>query len=266
MEKEKPIYTFQKLKTTLEELGYQIEKAEAYRPIEPVDVSIKDIEDGTIEITDGGIFFNTPDGRKHQGFMYKRDYHLAQYGKPRFHIRNCETIQDFKSRGSFKDKYRWSNADKVQVRDMDDYNIDKTIEALPLCKYCEKILKSEQSDMYKDNEDFVKELKKAVAQESATNVDILGYTKEWQEVSKHYREKHNYTCERCGIHITNVFDYGYIHCHHRNGNKTDNHEGNLECLCVECHSKVDKAHEIRFSKGANHIWLQDFLQKYRKRK
>ena len=77
MEKENPIYTFPKLKNTLEELGYQIEKVEVYRPIKPVDVSIKDIKDGTIEITDEGIFFKTPDGQKHGGFMYKREYHLA---------------------------------------------------------------------------------------------------------------------------------------------------------------------------------------------
>lgn len=265
MEKENPIYTFQKLKTTLEELGYQLEKVEVYRPIKPVDVSIKDIKDGTIEITDEGIFFKTPDGRKHKGFMYKREYHLARYGKPRFHIRNCRTIQEFKARGSFTAEYRWSNDDKVQVRDMDDNFIDKAVNILPLCKYCAEILRSEQGDIYKDNEDFVNELKKATPQETVTDVDVLGYTKEWQDVSKRYREKHKYTCERCGIHITNIFDYGYIHCHHRNGNKTDNREENLECLCVKCHSKVDKIHEIRFSKGANYIWLQDFLKKYRYR-
>lgn len=263
MEREKPICTFPKLKGTLEELGYQMKKAEAYRPIKPVDISIKDITDGTIEIADEGIFFRTPDGQKHKGFMYKREYHLARYGKPRFHIRNCRTIQEFKARGSFIVEYRWSNNDKVQVCDMDDNFIDKTVNILPLCKYCAEILRNEQSDIYKDNEDFVKELKKANPQEAVTDVDILGYTKDWQNVSKCYREKHRYTCERCGIHIVNIFDYGYIHCHHRNGNKTDNCEGNLECLCIECHSKVDKIHDERFSKGANSILLQNFLNKYR---
>ena len=61
MEKEKPIYKFSKSKNVLKELGYQVEKAEAYRPIKPVDVSIKNIKDGTIEITDDGIFFKTSD-------------------------------------------------------------------------------------------------------------------------------------------------------------------------------------------------------------
>jgi HNH endonuclease len=263
MEKEKPIYKFSKSKNVLKELGYQVEKAEAYRPIKPVDVSIKNIKDGTIEITDDGIFFKTSDGQKHKGFMYKREYHLARYGKPRFHTRNCRTIQEFKARGSFTAEYRWSNDDKVLVCDMDDNFIDKTVDILPLCKYCAEIQRNEQSDIYKDSEEFVNELKKAIPQETVTNVDVLGYTKEWQDISKHYREKHKYTCERCGIHITNTFDYGYIHCHHRNGNKTDNRDENLECLCIECHSNVDKSHEIRFSKGANVICLQDFIKKYR---
>lgn len=266
MDKEEPICTFQKLKTTLKELGYQIEKAEAYRPIKPIDVSIKDIKDGTIDITDGGIFFKTPDGRKHRGFMYKREYHLLRFGKPRFHIRNCKTIQEFKARGLFTDKYCWANDYKVPVCDMDDNNVDKVVNMLPLCKNCADIQRSERNDIYSDNEDFVNELKKAAPQDIVTDVDVLGYTKEWQDISKRYREKHKYTCERCGIHITDDFGYGYIHCHHRNNNKTDNREENLECLCIECHSKVDKNHEARFSKGANFISLQDFLKKYRHRK
>ena len=266
MEKEKPIYTFPKLKSTLKELGYQIEKAETYRPIKPVDISIKNIKDGTIEITDKGIFFKTPDGQKHQGFMYKREYHLARYGKPRFHLCNCRIIQEFKARGSFNAEYRWTNEEILQVRDMDDHYLDKSVGNLPLCKYWAEILRSQQNDIYKDNNDFVKELKKAIPQETVTDVDILGYTKEWQEISLAYRKKKNYTCERCGIKITDVFDYGYMHCHHRDGNKINNRENNLECLCVLCHSKVDSAHEGRFSRGANRVWLQDFLKKYGRKK
>lgn len=263
MEIEKPFYTFQKLKSTLKELGYQIGQAEAYHPIKPIDISISNVKDGTIEITDKGIFFKTPDGQKHQGFMYKREYRLAQHGKPRFHLCNCKTIQDFKARGTFNTEYRWANGEFIQVRDMDDNYLDKTITNLPLCKNCAEILRNGQNDIYKDNNDFVKELKKAVPQETVTDVDILGYTKEWQEISRAYREKKNYTCERCGIKITNVFDQGYMHCHHRDGNKINNQEANLECLCILCHSKVDSTHELRFSRGANHICLQDFLRKYR---
>ena len=71
----------------------------------------------------------------------------------------------------------------MQVRDMDDHYHDKSVGNLPLCKYCAEILGSKQNDIYKDNNDFVKELQKAIPQETATDVDILGYTKEWQEIS-----------------------------------------------------------------------------------
>lgn len=59
---------------------------------------------------------------------------------------------------------------------------------------------------------------KEVRTEKLTNeVDIFGYTKNWEQISKAYRETHNYTCERCGIHIDNPFEQHYIHVHHRNG-------------------------------------------------
>lgn len=259
---EKPIYNFGKLKTTLIEEGFQVEKAEAYRAIKPVDVSIEDIKNGTIEITSEGIFFKTKDGRKHPGFMYKRKYRLARYGKPRFHIRNCTTIQEFKSSGSFESEYRWANEQIIPVIDMDDNNIDKVIQNLPLCKNCAHILRSNQADIYTDNEDFVNELKKVSVQDILTDVDILGYTREWQSISLNFREKRNYTCEHCGLQITNEFDKGYIHCHHRDGDKTNNDERNLECLCVLCHSHVDKIHQEHFSSGANATTLRIFCKKY----
>lgn len=258
---EKPIYNFDKLKATLKEEGFQVEKAEAYRPIKPVDVSIKDIENGTIEITNEGTFFKTKDGHKHSGFMYKRKYHLARYGKPRFHLCNCRTIQEFRESGSLEKEYRWANEHIILVVDMDDDYVDKTVQNLPLCKYCSQILVSNQADIYTNNEDFVNELKKTSVLDM-TDVDILGYTREWQNISRSFREKQNYTCERCGIQITNEFDKGYIHSHHRDGNKVNNDQRNLECLCILCHSNIDETHKERFSKGGSAVTLQSFCEKY----
>ena len=73
---------------------------------------------------------------------------------------------------------------------------------------------------------------------------------------------HQFTCEHCGLQITEPFDQHFIHTHHKNGNKTDNRESNLECLCVRCHSEKDYWHKQRFSSGANRIILEDFNIKY----
>lgn len=259
-----PICTFKRVKAILKKLGYHVKKAETYRPIKPVDVSIEDIENGTIEITDDGIFFKASNGQRHSGFMYKRDYHLVKYGKPRFHIRDCEVIQGFKRRGQFRAMHRWANEETVPVRDMDDNYTDKNISTLPLCSKCRAILEEQEREAYKDNKDFVVELKSvAFPGTGDTDVDVLGYTRDWQTISNKYRVKHLYTCERCGISITNPFDYDYMHCHHKDGNKINNREDNLECLCIECHSKVDNIHKERFSRGANQAQLQEFLRKYK---
>ena len=37
------------------------------------------------------------------------------------------------------------------------------------------------------------------------NIDIFGYTRNWDEISRKYRESHDYTCERCGLKIDDIF-------------------------------------------------------------
>lgn len=261
MNEKKPFYAFGKLKATLRKMGYKVEKAKTYREIKPKDISLEDIKKGMVEISDKGIFLKTEDGMKHAGFMYKRFYHLADFGPPRFHIRECKTIQNFKNSGQFRKLYRWANTEVVPVIDMDDNDIDKEISQLPLCKYCQAIIQAQKQKAYKDNRDFVKELKEISAR-NALNVDLFGYTSDWPETSKRYREKQDYTCERCGLRVGEL-DHVYIHCHHKDGDKTNNQESNLECLCVECHSKVDEAHRERFSRGGNQVILKQFIEKYR---
>ena len=115
--------------------------------------------------------------------------------------------------------------------------------------------------------DFVEILRQA--NEDSTNseedmeIDIFGYTKNWETISRAYRIKHNYTCEKCGLHIDNELDRMYLHTHHINGNKTDNREKNLRCLCIRCHANVDDNHYKRLTTGANRIIFEDFCKKYR---
>lgn len=50
--------------------------------------------------------------------------------------------------------------------------------------------------------------------------------------------------------------------HHKNGVKTDNREGNLECLCIKCHSEVDDTHRRNFSSAAQKVLIEDYMRKY----
>ena len=58
------------------------------------------------------------------------------------------------------------------------------------------------------------------------------------------------------------FDRMYWETHHKNGDKLNNNDSNLECLCISCHADVDDCHRANFSKGANLAKLNSFKQKY----
>ena len=266
---EEPIFSFEGLKDVLRLRGYTIDDTKgAYTPIIPEDVTREEIEKGKIDFKDTGIFVIDENGEHRQIYLYKRKYHLDKYGKPRYHICKCDTIDIFLARGSFQKEYRRANTETVPVIDLDDENKgkDKQISNLPLCKNCVyKMMQqglSVSSSM--DSEEFVELLKQAcqTVPQQEVEVDIFGYTKDWEQINRKYRETKDYTCERCGIHIENPYDRQFIHVHHKNGNRLDNRLVNLECLCIRCHSEVDDVHRKNFSSAANQIQLEEFNQKY----
>lgn len=264
-EEDNPIYSFDGLKDLLSQLGYTVGQATGYREVENVDVDLNDLRNN-IEFTDDGIFLINPeDGSRQQIFLYKRNYHLEIYGKPRFHIRKCPTIESFIESGIFRREYRRANTENVMVCDMDDSYKDKQIENLPLCQHCARMVAEEFRNMR--SSDFVRILREAdeASEEDVRDsieVDIFGYTKNWENVSKAYRETRNYTCEGCGVHIDDPYDRHFMHVHHINGDKTNNRTNNLKCLCIRCHSQVDGTHRENFSRGANQVLLEQFNEKY----
>lgn len=297
MANSEPIFSFGGLKRTLTELGYQVQEARPWTPISPVTVTAKDIEKGKLEIREDessvGMYFIDSNGVKHVGFLYLQDYKLDEYGPPKYHLCNCATIQDFKLKGYFH-KYRWANTESVTVINRNT-GVEVRYDHLELCKNCISMIRALAGHVtFQTSEQFVEFVKnKVYGNETVDNdgllddlgeaaiaddikkelgltgtdfgaeYDIFGYVHGWEQISKAYREKHDYTCERCGIHIEDPLDRRFIHVHHKDGNKANNSESNLECLCIDCHSHVDTHHEQNFSSGSNHILLQSFRRKYK---
>ena len=299
MSKGEPIFSFGGLKQTLTELGYQVQEARPWAPISPVTVTAKEIQKGTIEIKEDesnvGMYFIDGKGVKHVGFLYLQDYKLDEYGPPKYHLCNCTTIQQFKENGYFH-KYRWANTEAVTVINRNTGD-DVRFDHLDLCKYCVNIIRElagrvtfQTSDEFIDfikskvygnevaDEDgmfgdqceaaIARDIKKELGladSDFGAEYDIFGYVHGWEQISKDYREKRNYTCERCGIHIEDPLDRRFIHVHHKDGNKANNRISNLECLCIDCHSHVDAHHEQNFSSGANSILLKAFRKKFKRK-
>ncbi len=269
MPNEEPIFKFNGLKRCLTTMGYQLEEAKPWIPITGQDVGIEEFRSGNVTFDPaGGVNLNV-DGVKHIGFLYKRSYHLEEFGKPRMHLCKCRVIQDFINKGAFEVEYRFAETDEVMVIDMDDNDKDKKVSNLPVCKYCINQLQSPKYGLVRGSRDFaqlvgqVNKANLAKQEQEDKEKDIFGYTKNWEKISREYREKKGYVCERCGVRITNPFDYHFMHVHHKNGKKANNKEANLQCLCIDCHSKVDNTHKERWTKGSNKIILNEYIKRYK---
>lgn len=262
------ICNFNKTKTTLRNLGIVVEDVSGYKPIQGVDVGIRELRENISFESPSGIFYTESSGQRHRGFLYKPGYDLAQYPQgPKFHICRCNVIEDFINRGSLQSSYRFAETADVLVFDWATrQNVTMQI---GMCNYCRNMLSfGDELRTIRTSADFAVLVedsnRKQVEKFSGDSyVDVFGYTKDWHEISTKYKEKHNYTCENCGITITDPFDRQYIHVHHINGDKTFNDESNLKCLCIDCHSKVDGLHKENFSYGAKRITLREFLEKYK---
>ena len=251
------IYKFSKLEEKMDSWGFpKLNTNSGFRVIK-TDFE-KEYKAGNIRFGDDGIYL-TINGEEHKGYMYMPTYRIEHYGSvSRFHLVRCDVIDKFITANRFKTFYRWSNDKNNDITDRDTNIVHKS-EVLHLCSKCKSLI----MDSIDDTEDFFSTLNSDEQEKTTTEVDIFGYDKHWQKISKLYRKKHNYSCEHCGLKITNRSDYRYLHVHHINGKKDINTESNLKCLCSLCHSQVDKVHNVNFSKNRMKNDIIAFVNKYR---
>ena len=261
---DKPIVEFQSTKDTLRQIGIVVGKAKnMYTPIQPEEVSLREIEDGTLEVVLDGIFLTDDFGIRHQVFLYKREYYLklGRDERPRMHVCRCGTIERFVNKEG-NEAYRRANMAKVKVMNKNTGR-DVWLDNIVICKRCAHIM---HYDVNMDSRTFVEILKETAPIEEecpkqSYEVDIYGYTRDWREISRQFREQHEYTCEKCGVRVSS-FDSGFIHVHHRNGDKLNNRTSNLQCLCIKCHSEIDLAHIRHFSSRSKQRTIEQFLNIY----
>ena len=250
------LYKFGKLDTKLTEWGFPaISGKSGFQSIR-VDFK-KAYNEGKIEFREDGIYLIHED-REWKGYMYMPTYRVAHYGDvSRFHLTRCETIDSFISKGMFNTYYIWSNNKFNDIEDRDTGQVYKE-QKLRLCSKCKELITG-----INDTEDFFETLETGENENTSVEIDIFGYDKNWQKISRAYRKNRDYICESCGIKPRNNFDKRFWQTHHRNGDKTNNNPSNLECLCVLCHSSKDHTHEENFDKPRMKREVDSFVKQYR---
>lgn len=254
------LYKFEKLSEKLDELNYP-NITESRFKVERRDLTVEENK-GNIRWSDDGVYLMI-DGVEHKGYMYIKEPRISTYGNfPKFHVTECTTIYQQKSVNNFNNRYFWHNSNIVDLEDFDTNEIYRD-QVLDLCMNCKR-----KADIqnYKDTEGFFDLLD---IQTPLTNInddaqlDIYGYTKDWQKISKLYRLKIDFTCEKCNIKINDNYDKRFLEVHHKNGVKTNNSNDNIECLCTLCHANVNSRHRENFSKKNNKLKISSFVKKYK---
>lgn len=238
MQSVKPLVPFSKLKEVLQKKGISIVSSDSGYVASSHIISNIDTRSGSLEISEGGIFYTTPDGLKHRGFLYLMDSIGSSY--PKAHICECSTLQDFKSaRKTYR--YIWSNRTKVFIKASGGGGVFE-VDGLDICKNCLSALNGYRIPGFpRTTKDFVRRLETDSADALFPNhkvLDIFGRTPDWYFVRQDYLERVNYTCEECGRVFDQIDMRPYLDVIHVNGHLEQNVFHNLKCLCVDCRKKL----------------------------
>lgn len=252
------LYQFEKLDKKLDEWGFpSLTSGSGFQIIKGIDFE-EAYKSGSISFEDDGIYLEY-EGKKYRGYMFIKEPWITVHNSyPAFHLTRCKTIDQFISEGKFKIRYEWSNSNVNDLIDITTKKIFKD-EVLRYCGNCKKQL----FDGIQTTEDFFDTLDKTEIEEDNIEVDIFGYVRGKEKISKAYREKKNYTCESCKISPKETVHRRFWHTHHKDGDKTHNKESNLQCLCILCHCYKDLRHEENFDKNRMKIELKSFINFYR---
>lgn len=252
------LYKFEKLRIYLNNLGFP-EINESQFKIFRKDFSEEEAK-GTLKYKDGRFYF-VENGHESIGYFYLKTPDIERFGFPKFHITECSIIKQQKDSNLFNNRYFLANNNVVDLIDRETKK-KYVNQKLELCYYCRQIFPDEAET----TQDFYESLILVESKEDYNNfeTDIFGYTFDWHNISKTYKKLNQYTCNNCKIKMEQPNDFRFIHVHHKNGNKKNNHHTNLECLCIRCHSNIDENHFNNFQTPRLYKELENFNKKFPK--
>jgi hypothetical protein len=199
------------------------------------------LSDGTLSYKDRRIL------------LYIRDisHYGGNYSEPKFHFADCATVGQMRENLRFG---RFVIADHengiFELRYVNSGRRDK--KRLRVCQNCLDRLnyKGFQLNMRPDARraavrdfsipDFFTAYPKTLHHSIPTYTDQTAptndYSPDFSLISRAYRQKRNWICETCAIPLSKDVLRRYLHVHHVNGLKNENHEANLKSVCVHCHA------------------------------
>lgn len=186
----------------------------------------------------------------------------------RFHVADCQTLKKMRAEGRAERYVVTNNTSgefNVVALDRQTNKREKIKAELKVCKQCLSHLNyksyktniSEKGKIWRNFSiaEFLEKYQPHFIhrpKHTDETAPIQGYTTDWPEISKKYRELRQWYCEECWVNLSS--DKNLLHCHHLNGQTADNSNNNLKSLCKLCHSKVSGHNMFISTKDKNKIY------------
>ncbi len=168
----------------------------------------------------------------------------------RFHVADCKTLQDMRSRNRF-DRYFVTNdlSGRFEITGFDP-DIRAPLSGTAELRVCINCLKKLNYKGYVSGErnpkktiwepfridDFFQHYSSCFKYlPHHPDDDNAQYTEDWPLISSRLRAERGFLCEQCGVRLSD--HRNLLHVHHINGHKSDNRPSNLKVLCADCHRK-----------------------------
>ncbi len=178
----------------------------------------------------------------------------------RVHFVVCHTLDAMQKAGKFKSRYRGTNSTSNKyLIDVKVWGKTTELQArLYPCQHCLALLAYQGFEMvnsYESKMSIVRSFDAALVQkelwyalqEHRKELKKLpvatigtGYPPNWRVISYNFRQRKGFRCAKCGVAGSSITD-----THHRNSDKSDLNEINLQCLCKLCHRDIHPNYPVR---------------------
>ncbi|MGF6610458.1 hypothetical protein OKW45_005380 [Paraburkholderia sp. WSM4175] len=210
-----------------------------------VDVKFDEVE----VLSDGTLAY-----KGYRVLLYIRDISSIghQEDMPRYHLAYCRTLDKMRRNSRF-DRYVVANGEsgKFQVNVIEN-GIRTQHVRLNVCQNCLDQIHWDGFAMKMPREgrlalvsrfalpDFFKKYSRDLMavrpKHTSDTAPLNDYSQDWSEVSERTKRQRGYRCGKCSTMLRQT-DSKFLHVHHRNGQKHDNRDSNLDVLCIGCHAE-----------------------------
>ncbi len=192
---------------------------------------------------------------------YKQDW-----GLPKFHIMECETLEEMRRE---KRGHRYKKASRNDGQFWIKQRISQGYKKLDICGYCLK----QYNKLYNENAnkaDFnikrymtssITHIEPSITNQRDMTTIPKKYDKNWSKISKDRKECCKWICQKCHFDLSHKEMRFYLHTHHIDADIENNKYENLKVLCIKCHAEEPRHEHIKkTSEYNNFIKIKDRLQ------